>query len=227
MLKTTQKINIAIIFGGKSAEHEVSIKSARNIVKAMNKNKYDIALVGISRSGEWFSFEDQELLSGAKNIFAKGKNKKIAVIPFTKEGKFFLKIGKTDKLINAVFPVLHGPFGEDGTIQGLLKLFNAPFAGPSVLGSAIGMDKDVSKRLLKEAGISVAKFLVFKNDQKKGISFDKIKKDLGLPFFIKPANLGSSVGINKIKNENEFNEAIKKAFSYDSKIIVEEFVGGK
>ncbi len=227
MLKANQKMNIAIIFGGKSAEHEVSINSARNIVKAIDKNKYDITLIGINRSGEWFSFDEQELLLKEKLFSQDKKTKNITVIPFTEKEKFFLRIGKADKLIDVVFPVLHGPFGEDGTIQGLLKLFNAPFIGPSVLGSAIGMDKDVSKRLLKEAGIPIAKFLVCKSDKKNNISFDKIKKNLGLPFFIKPANLGSSIGISKVKNENEFDKAVKKAFSYDNKIIVEEFIKGK
>ena len=227
MIKNNKKINIAIMFGGRSAEHEVSINSARNIVKAINRDKYNISLIGIDRSGKWLCYKEQELLSGKKLFLAGEESKNITVIPFTEKGKFFLKIGKTDKLINVVFPVLHGPFGEDGTIQGLFKLFNVPFVGPSVLGSALGMDKDVSKRLFKEAGMPSAKFLVYKNNQKDNISFQEIKKSLGLPFFIKPANLGSSVGISKVKNKNEFTKAVKKAFSYDNKIIIEKFIQGR
>jgi len=222
-----QKINLALIFGGKSAEHEVSIMSAQNIVKAVDQKKYDLTYIGISQNGQWFSFSKQEMLS-LKNI-SKSKNTtgKKTVIPFTKNNLFYLKIEKADKIIDAVFTILHGPFGEDGTIQGLLKLYNVPFVGSSVLGSAIGMDKDVSKRLLKEAGLPVVKYLIYKADQKKEIRFEKIKKNLGVPFFIKPANLGSSVGISKVKNQKEFALAIDNAFAFDNKIIIEEFIKGK
>lgn len=222
-----KKLNLAVIFGGKSAEHEVSIISARNIIKAIDKSKYDIVLVGISRDGEWYNFEKKELLS-EKELFPKDKQlKNKEVISFTKKGKFILKIGKLDKHIDVVFPVLHGSFGEDGTMQGLLKLYNVPFVGPSVLGSAVSMDKDVTKRLLEEAKIPIAKFLVFENHEREKMSFKKITKYLGLPIFIKPANLGSSVGISKISNENEFNKAIRTAFSFDKKIIIEEFIKGR
>jgi D-alanine-D-alanine ligase len=126
-----------------------------------------------------------------------------------------------------VFPVLHGPFGEDGTIQGLFKLHNVPFVGPSVLGSSVAMDKDMAKRLFKEAGLPIGKFVSFSFSEKNKIIFDEIKKVLGLPFFIKPANLGSSVGISKVKDEKEFKKALKLAFDYDTKIVIEEFIKGK
>ncbi|MCK5511132.1 D-alanine--D-alanine ligase [Candidatus Parcubacteria bacterium] len=222
-----QKLNIAIIFGGRSAEHEISVISARNIIKAINKKRYNISLIGIDRNGRWLFCSEEELLSEKKLFLENKKSKNAMIIPYTKKEKFFLRLGKNNKLIDVVFPVLHGPFGEDGTIQGLLKLFNAPFVGSGVSGSAICMDKDISKRLLKEANIPVANFLVFKNHQKNNLSFNKIKNNFSLPFFIKPANLGSSVGISKVKNKNEFNKAIKKAFSYDNKIIIEEFIKGK
>lgn len=222
-----KKICVTIIFGGKSAEHEVSIWSARNIVKAINRKKYNVLLIGISRGGEWFSFSEEELLL-EKPLFTKERiaNNNI-VIPCIKGGDFYIKRGENHKKVDIVFPVLHGPFGEDGTIQGLLKFFNIPYVGAGVLGSAVGMDKDVSKRLLQEAGISVVKFLVYKRHQKNIISFEKVKKILGLPFFVKPANLGSSVGISKVRNKKEFIIAIKSAFSYDNKIIIEKFIKGK
>lgn len=227
MIKTHKKINLAIIFGGKSAEHEVSIKSTQNIASAVNKNRYNISLIGISRNGDWFYFTKKELLS-EKPLFLKKKYSGGArVMPLQREGNFFLKIGAIYKKIDVIFPVLHGPFGEDGTMQGLLKFFNVPFVGSSILGSAVGMDKDVSKRLLKEAGIPVVKFLTYRSNEKNKISFNKIKKDLGLPFFVKPANLGSSVGVSKVKNKNEFQGAIKLAFSYDKKIIIEKFIKGR
>ncbi len=219
------KIELALIFGGKSAEHEVSVISARNIVKAIDRKAYNIALVWIDKKGDWFLANEKELLED--KIFSQKKSALQEVIPFAKDNKFFLKIGKDNKKVDVVFPILHGPFGEDGTIQGLLKMYNVPFVGPSVLGSAIGMDKDVSKRLLKEAGMPVAKFLVYKEMEKDNISFEKIKRNLGLPFFVKPANLGSSVGISKVKNKNEFSIAIKNAFAFDSKIVIEEYIKGK
>lgn len=181
------KLKIGVLFGGKSAEHDVSLVSAKNVIGALDKNKYQIFPIKID-----------------------------------KKGKFDLnKVKKMD----VIFPVLHGPYGEDGSMQGLLKIFELPFVGPSVLGSAVGMDKDVMKRLFREAGIPIGKFVTLYKDEE--ISFNKIKKILGLPMFIKPANMGSSVGIHKVKNEKEFNSGIKDAFQYDSKIIVEEFIKGR
>lgn len=182
-----KKLKIGVLFGGKSAEHEVSLQSAQNVIKALNKNKYEIVPLKIN-----------------------------------KDGKFDFDIVKK---FDVIFPVLHGPFGEDGSMQGLLKLAGVPFVGPSVLGSAVGMDKDVMKKLLKEAGIPIGKFMTFLHIDK--LDFGKIKKELGLPLFIKPANMGSSVGISKIKNEDEFKSAVKKALKYDTKIVVEEFIKGR
>ncbi|MBI4084812.1 MAG: D-alanine--D-alanine ligase, partial [Candidatus Levybacteria bacterium] len=168
--------------------------------------------------------------------------------------------GTAENAVDVVFPVLHGTYGEDGTIQGLLKLANIPFVGASVLGSAVGMDKDVMKRLLRDAGLPVARFIVVKRSDviarseapyhlvqgeatkqsqrdrhgrlgrprdDKGISFNEIVKQLGLPFFVKPANAGSSVGVSKVHNEKEFASAVNTAFSYDSKMLVEEFIKGR
>ncbi|MEX2029290.1 MAG: D-alanine--D-alanine ligase family protein [Candidatus Paceibacterota bacterium] len=181
------KLKIGVLFGGKSAEHEVSLQSARNVINGLDKSKYSITPVKINKNGR-FSF------SGLK--------------------KFDL-----------IFPVLHGPFGEDGSIQGLLKLAGVPFVGAGVLGSAVGMDKDIMKKLLRDAGIPMGKFITIRSGEK--INFNKIKKELGLPLFIKPANMGSSVGVSKVKNEKEFKKAVKNAFKFDNKIIVEEFINGR
>ena len=129
--------------------------------------------------------------------------------------------------VDVVFPVLHGPFGEDGTIQGLLKLAGLPFVGAGVLGSAVGMDKDVMKRLLREARISVPKFLTFHRHGADEIRFDAVKRQLGVPVFVKPANLGSSVGISKANSSSALARAVKEAFRYDSKILVEEHIQGR
>ena len=222
----TKGIRLAIIFGGRSAEHEVSIISARNILKAIDKNKYDITLIGIDRNGNWLNFKQKELLKEDNEMFAK-KDLISSAIPFSKDGKFYLQMGSKNKNIEVVFPVLHGPLGEDGTIQGLFKLYNVPFVGPGVLGSAVAMDKDVAKRLFKESGLPIGKFLVYNLTDKNKISFSEIKKYLGLPFFVKPANLGSSVGISKVKDEKEFKKAIRLAFEYDAKVVIEEFIAGK
>jgi D-alanine-D-alanine ligase len=134
------------------------------------------------------------------------------------------KVGQID----VIFPVLHGPYGEDGSIQGLFKLANIPFVGPGVLGSAVGMDKDVMKRLFRDSGIPTSDFVAFSNHQKNKISFDAVVKKLGLPLFVKPANLGSSVGISKVKKtKTEFKKAVALAFEYDRKIIVEENIPGR
>jgi D-alanine-D-alanine ligase len=129
--------------------------------------------------------------------------------------------------LDVIFPVLHSPFGEDGTVQGLLKLANTAFVGAGVLGSAVGMDKDVMKRLLRDAGITIARFLVANRYSAKQIGFDDARDQLGLPLFIKPANLGSSVGIHKAKNRAEFERAVSDAFNYDNKILIEECVRGR
>ena len=129
--------------------------------------------------------------------------------------------------LDAIFPVLHGTFGEDGTVQGLLKLLNIPFVGTDLLGSSICMDKDIAKKLLTQVNIPNAKFLTFTSSKKKKINFNKIKKELQLPLFIKPANMGSSVGINKVDNQKQFIPAITEAFKYDNKIIIEEFIKGR
>ncbi len=229
MGKLTKKINLAIVFGGRSAEHEVSVISARNIFEAIDKKKYDITLIGIDRLGQWRFVDGEDLLSEADILDKQkkaGKNNFLAY-PYTKEGNFFIKTGTGEKKIDVVFPVLHGTYGEDGSIQGLLKMFNVPFVGPSVLGSAIGMDKDISKRILRDAGIPIAKFVAFDRSEMGEISFAKTKKMLGLPVFVKPANLGSSVGINKVKDEIGFVRAVKEAFAYDDKIIIEENIRGK
>lgn len=182
-----KKLKIGVLFGGKSAEHEVSLQSAKNVINALDKNKYQVTLIKINEDGK-FNFNN---------------------------------------LINfdVIFPVLHGPFGEDGSMQGLLKLSGIPFVGAGVLGSAVGMDKDTMKRLFRDAGIPIGKFITIRSVD--SINFNKIKKELGLPLFIKPVNMGSSVGISKVKSKNEFEKAIKEAFKFDTKVIIEEFIDGR
>ena len=194
-----KKLRVALLFGGKSAEHEISLISARNIVAAMDKNKYDIVAIGIDKQGRWHLDEGARLLLGgekAKVEFRDARNA-AAIMPGNTATPMVRRSGAAGLAgIDVVFPILHGPFGEDGTVQGLLKLANLPFVGAGVLGSAVGMDKDVMKRLLRDAGIAIGKFMAFERADK--ISFAKVKRTLGMPLFVKPANLGSSVGISKV-----------------------------
>lgn len=224
-----KKIKVGIIFGGKSAEHEISLQSAKNIFQAIDKNKFEVFLIGINKNGQWFLNEHSQFLLNTDNpklIALNQSNQPVTLIPNKQSANLVHLSGTTQTtILDVAFPVLHGPYGEDGTIQGLLKLTNIPFVGCSVLGSAIGMDKDVAKRLLRDAGVSVAKFVVL--NQNENAKFAKIKKQLGLPLFIKPANLGSSVGISKVSTQKEFEEGIKQAFQYDNKIIIEENITGR
>jgi D-alanine-D-alanine ligase len=226
-----RKTRVGIIFGGKSAEHEVSLQSAKNIIDAIDKSKYEVLLIGIDKKGSWH-------LNDASTFLLNGDNPKLIQLNRSNEGIALLPGEKSNQLLNVtsfqsvgavdiVFPVLHGPLGEDGTIQGLLKLANIPFVGASVLGSAVSMDKDVAKRLLRDAGIGIAKFLTYTRRSLGGIKFDQVKSELGLPFFVKPANLGSSVGVKKVNNPTEFDQAISEAFQYDNKILIEEFIEGR
>ena len=225
-----KKIRVAILFGGKSAEHEISLISARNIVEAMDKNKYEIVSIGIDKRGQWFFDEEARLLTGRAQTQVKFQRHRdaTAVLPGVGQTPMIrVSPGRALGPVDVVFPVLHGPFGEDGTVQGLLKMANVPFVGASVLGSAIGMDKDVMKRLLRDARIPVAKFLVFNRSWADKIVFARVKRTLGLPLFVKPANLGSSVGISKVTSAVQFGHAIKEAFRYDSKILIEEYIRGR
>lgn len=223
-----KKLKIGVLFGGKSAEHEVSLQSAKNVIDSLDKSKYEVIPIGINKVGKWLLNEKSNYLLNEHDPKLIKLNKSNDEVSLVVQSSGLLKNVnemKNHGRIDVVFPVLHGPYGEDGSIQGLLKLAGIPYVGAGVLGSALGMDKDVMKRLFKEAQIPVCKF-VAKNSW-DSISFKEISKKIGLPMFIKPANMGSSVGIHKIKNEKEFLIAVKDAFQYDTKIIIEEFIKGR
>ncbi|WP_425449284.1 D-alanine--D-alanine ligase [Dethiothermospora halolimnae] len=225
-----KKIRLGIIFGGKSAEHEVSLQSAKSVIDAIDKEKYEVTLIGIDKNGHWYLNEKTQFLLNMTNPKLIGLNKsndRIALVPGEKSNQLIsMATHKSLGKIDVIFPVLHGPYGEDGTVQGLLKLANIPYVGADVLGSAVGMDKDVMKRLLRDANIPISKFIAYTSGSGE-INFDEVKKELGMPVFIKPANLGSSVGISKVKNKDEFEEAINLAFEFDNKIIIEEYIKGR
>ncbi len=221
----TQKLKVAVICGGRSAEHEVSIQSARNIVRALNPEKYEVQAIGIAKSGEWYRVKTESLLRADKPTVSLAEIEK-------ESGPLAFRFGEAEDSedifpkIDVVFAILHGPFGEDGTVQGLLKLADIPFVGPSVLGSAVGMDKDVMKHLLRDAGIPIGKFITLVPGSDK-IKYEEVVEKIGSPFFMKPANMGSSVGVHKIKDEAGYGEALEDAFQYDRKVVLEEFIPGR
>ncbi len=224
-----KKIRVGIIFGGKSAEHEVALQSAKNVIDAINKDKYEITLIGIDKEGRWQLNDRSHYLLNEQNPKLISLNKtenEVALIPG--DNKFLDTFGNRKlETLDVIFPIIHGTNGEDGTIQGMLKLAGIPFVGADVLGSAIGMDKDVAKRLLKEAGIPIADFVTVKKYELDKLDFEMVEEKLKYPMFIKPANAGSSVGVSKASNRKELVEGLEKAFLYDYKVLVEEFIKGR
>lgn len=225
----SDKLNVGILFGGRSAEHEVSLQSAKNVFDAIDKTKFNPVLIGIDKKGRWLSSDPAKFLLNSEDpklIKLNAASDSVALLPASDGEMINLSASSEKRAINVVFPILHGTFGEDGTVQGLLKLANIPFVGPSVLGSAVGMDKDVMKRLLLQAGLPIGQFLSVKSTDKLP-TYSEVESKLGAPFFIKPANMGSSVGISKVHNESEYAEAVKVAFDFDTKIVIEEFIKGR
>ena len=223
------KTRVGILFGGKSAEHEVSLQSAKNVIDAIDSEKYEVVLIGLDKQGRWLLNDTSHFLLNSndpKLIKLNSASDSVALIPQSNGKVSNLSNRLSETSIDVVFPILHGPFGEDGTVQGLLKLANVPFVGAGVLGSAIGMDKDVMKRLLREAGIPICKYLVFRAGDAVPV-YERIAAELGSPLFVKPANLGSSVGVSKVSDAAGLNAAIRLAFEYDTKILVEECVNGR
>lgn len=225
------KLKVGIVFGGKSVEHEVSLQSAKNIVDAIDKNKYEVVLIGIDKQGKWY-------VNDVSSYLINAEDPKLIQLSKSDVPVAFVPGQTTDQLINAssaqileqldvIFPIVHGTLGEDGSIQGLLRIANLPFVGPSVLSSAVCMDKDIAKQLLHLAGINVAKSMTFTRGEQSEINYNDALAYLKAPMFIKPANQGSSVGISKVSTEQEFTEAIELAFQYDHKLIIEETIIGR
>ena len=218
------KIRVGVIYGGKSGEHEVSIASAASIFKYLDRNKYESVPILIGKDGRWaLAARAPELMSAADvhaaaNQADPTRSALQVVEPTT---------ALTDRNIDVVFPVLHGPYGEDGTVQGLFELANVPYVGAGVLGSAAGMDKAVMKTLFQARGLPVGPYLVVLRrewDRDSSAITTRVGRDLGYPVFVKPANLGSSVGISKAKTDDELAEAMRTALQFDRKIVIEAAV---
>lgn len=215
----SKKKKVAILFGGRSVEHGVSVNSARNIYENINKDRFEPLTIGITKTGQWY------LTSGVtKDI---GQGKALALI-LDAQSPGFILVSSGDRIkADIVFPVLHGTDGEDGSIQGMIKAMDIPMVGTGVLGSALSMNKVISKRLLQSAGLPVTNFMSFHFSQKDEIDYKAIRKTLGTPFMVKSASLGSSVGVSKVKSEAAFEKAVEESFRYDDTILVEEYISGR
>ena len=240
----TKKLRVGILFGGRSGEHEVSLLSAASVLRAIDRNKFDITPIGITKEGRWLAAADaSHLLNGDVSAVARRLR---AGDPQATPGAKLLHEGiptllapeprstapnqDQEKTLDVVFPVLHGTFGEDGTIQGLFELAGIAYVGSGVLGSAAGMDKDVMKRLFVEARLPIVKHVTllraaWEKHPRKAVA--QVERALRYPVFVKPANLGSSVGISKAHHRKELGPALALAARYDRKLVVEEGVGGK
>jgi|SRR5215472_6685111 len=248
-----KRLRIGVLFGGRSGEHEVSLLSAASVLKAIDKDKYEVVPIGISKEGRWLTpahaerllrgesreeggrplrAGDPETTPGAA-VLARGEAVIVPPVPQSHGLIPFESPARASEHsidVDVIFPVLHGTFGEDGTIQGLLELADIPYVGAGVLGSAAGMDKDVMKKLFVSAGLPIVRHVTllrghWQHDAKKITR--EIEGRLKYPVFVKPANLGSSVGISKARNRSELGPAIETAAEYDRKIVVEQGVGGK
>ena len=252
-----EKLRVGILFGGRSGEHEVSLLSAASVLNAIDRDKYEVVPIGITKDGRWLTAEHAEnLLTGKLTIeprnlragdpeitqpaavLARGEavvvppepvHRQSGLVPFQTDSAHLRRASDRAINVDVIFPVLHGTFGEDGTIQGLLELADIPYVGAGVLGSAAGMDKDIMKSLFIAAGIPIVKHVTtlrsaWEKDPRK---VERLVGKLQYPVFVKPANLGSSVGISKAHNRKELGPAIEEAARFDRKIVIEQGVGGK
>jgi len=235
-----KKLRVGVIFGGRSGEHEVSIRSAASVIDAIDRQKYDVLPIAISREGKWLSpaAAFQLLPANAQSLLpatiASGYQGAVAILGDPSHSgllSFEQSDGAlTSQKLDVVFPVLHGPFGEDGTLQGLLEMANVPYVGCGVLASACGMDKVAMKLLFLQAGLPMCKYVWFlrtqwESDRAKIVQ--TIKRKLGMPCFVKPANLGSSVGVSRAADKKSLEQAVELAAQYDRKIVVEEAVDAR
>ena len=227
-----KKLRVGVIFGGRSGEHEVSIRSARAIVEAIDRKKFEVIPIGITKEGKWLApAQSAQLLPAAVQPLLPSKTHTatgdVALLGDPSRKGLISLDGETlnGEKLDVVFPALHGTYGEDGTLQGLLEMADVPYVGCGVLASSCGMDKVTMKSLFVQAGLPICKYLWFlrsqwRNDPAKVIR--KVTSDIGLPCFVKPANLGSSVGVSRAADKRSLSDAIDLAAEYDRKIIIEE-----
>ncbi|HLB58057.1 MAG TPA: D-alanine--D-alanine ligase family protein, partial [Gammaproteobacteria bacterium] len=230
-----EKIRVAVLFGGRSVEHEISLLSATNVIQNLDRALFEVIPIGIDKQGGWFLGDDvfKKELSAPKLLKLQREANRLLFNPdligkavhHLQPNQLLSQTKNAQRIFDVVFPVIHGPLCEDGTVQGLLELADIPYVGCGVLSSAVGMDKDVSKRLAQNANISVPPFVALKRgqwDQDVVGCCDLVNQELRYPVFVKPANTGSSVGVEKIKQSQALAAAIEHAFQYDTKVIIEQ-----
>jgi len=223
------KINVCVIFGGKSPEHQISRKSVTSILTYLNKDKYNISVIGITKNGEWYLYTgDYKNIEGGEWEEDLANKKHAIISPDVKDSGIIVFDGnKVENIkVDIVFPVLHGEYGEDGTIQGLLELSNLKYVGMGVFSSAAGMDKSFAKVMFENANIPQADWVLVETKNNFESYIEKIEQKLGYPCFVKPCNTGSSVGVGKAHNRDELILALKEASKFDRKILVEEHIDG-
>jgi len=209
---TRRRLRIALVAGGRSSEHEISLASARSVLEALDPDHYDVTTIAIGRDGRW----ELEAGSSGHALVPGTEPGPAETLPVPAESK---EVAATMGDVDVVLPILHGPFGEDGTVQGLLELAGVPYIGAGVAASAVCMDKDFTKKVLRESGIPVARHHTLREG-------DELQNPFGYPVFVKPARLGSSVGITKAHDEDELRAAVELARRHDDKVLVEEFIAG-
>jgi len=227
-----RRLRVGIIFGGRSGEHEVSVRSARGILSALDPARFEPVLIGIDRSGGWQLIEPRALLATAGEQADRASVGQGALVraPASVEALERNEVGDLRGRfgVDVFFPIVHGTLGEDGALQGLLEMAGAPYVGCGVLGSAVGMDKDVSKRLLRDAGLPVVDFVVARAERQQAPELARrVEAELGYPCFVKPANLGSSVGVAKVRAAVDLPAAIAQAFRFDHKLLIERAVDAR
>jgi D-alanine-D-alanine ligase len=223
-----KKLRVAVLYGGRSGEHEVSLQSAASVINNLDRERFEIVPVAIDKQGRWH-LNDVALLEGRKALPVFKDAPKVILPPNVADagsGSALISLGESGeaRAIDVVFPVVHGPLCEDGTIQGLLELADVPYVGCGVLASAVAMDKEMAKRVARDAGIPIVPYISFKHEQwrkDQQSAAAKIERELGYPVFVKPANLGSSVGVHKVIEAGALNAAVEDAFRYDVKVLVE------
>ncbi len=227
----TEKTHVGLIYGGLSSEHEVSIKSARNVFAALDPDRYRVTPIRIDRRGRWH-VEDaaSAVLHGSDEASGEAKDRETLFSPAEEGAELYVRRddGTTywePLALDVAFPILHGQNGEDGRVQGLLQTLGIPYVGPDVLGSAVCMDKEVAKRLLRDSGLPVVPFRVVRRGEQ--VAYDDVAGDLGTTLFVKPANSGSSVGTSKVESAETFDGAVADAFNYDNKVLVEQAIAGR
>lgn len=222
------KINVTVLFGGQSGEHDVSLRSAQTVIAALDPARYNVRQVGITREGGWIATGDpMAALTASSPLFQLGDGSGESAMSVRAEAG---PPALAKDSVDVVFPVLHGPMGEDGTIQGMLELAGIPYVGSGVLGSAVAMDKAMAKLVLAQAGIPQGRWALvnqFEWEADAERLTDRLVADLGLPLFVKPANMGSSVGVAKAHDVAEFRVAVETALGYDRRVVVEEAITGR